>query len=130
MLVGEAAGQTKPITGGGINFGLRSAKILADTILRSSDEEEMFLRYEEGWRAALWHNIKVGLLARRLADVMVGDWWCETLVDVLADPGVRRTILDEVGFDTHQNLVRVFTKNFHRVVGKALLGFRHLAPKR
>lgn len=129
VLVGEAAGQTKPITGGGINFGLRSAKILAETILGSGGEEEMFVRYEERWRAALWSNIKVGLLARRLADLFVGDWWCETLVDILADQKIRKTILEEVGFDTHQNLLKVLTKNFGRVAARTLLGCQHLLRK-
>lgn len=62
FLVGDAAAQTKPFTGGGILYGMRCADIAADVL---SKDETNFSEYEEKWREELGREIALGKLIRR-----------------------------------------------------------------
>ena len=85
LLVGDAAGQVKPTTGGGIYYGLLSAQVAADTLeeaLRRNDFTATALaRYDRGWRAMLSAELKAGRRARwffeRLNDRQI-EWLFET----------------------------------------------------
>ncbi|MFW5922430.1 MAG: geranylgeranyl reductase family protein [Halodesulfurarchaeum sp.] len=62
VLLGDAAAQTKPFTGGGILYGLRAAEIAAETL----DPHEPDTRaYERAWRAELGTEIRLGKWLRR-----------------------------------------------------------------
>ncbi|MEM3019769.1 MAG: NAD(P)/FAD-dependent oxidoreductase [Candidatus Micrarchaeaceae archaeon] len=50
LLVGDAAGQTKATTGGGIVFGSGCASIAADSITRYINQGIPLSRYERAWR--------------------------------------------------------------------------------
>ena len=62
FLLGDAAGQTKPFTGGGILYGMRAADIAARAIdpERPSTVEE----YERAWRSELASDQRVGRAIR------------------------------------------------------------------
>ena len=62
FLVGDAAGQTKPFTGGGILYGMRAADVAARTIdpERPSTTEE----YERAWRSELGRDQTIGKAIR------------------------------------------------------------------
>ncbi|MCX5695031.1 MAG: NAD(P)/FAD-dependent oxidoreductase [Candidatus Omnitrophica bacterium] len=60
-LVGDAACQLKPLTYGGIYFGLKSAAILASSI-----KENRLKDYDALWKKELANEIKVGLRARAI----------------------------------------------------------------
>lgn len=70
LLIGDACGQNKPITGGGIMFSLRAAKHASETIQEAFVEEkfdEWFLfRYERKWKADYGAEIRRQLLFRRI----------------------------------------------------------------
>ncbi|MEM7813570.1 MAG: FAD-dependent monooxygenase [Candidatus Aenigmatarchaeota archaeon] len=71
ILVGDAAGQVKPLTGGGIVWGLRCADIAARAIEYAFDAKryDAFFwktEYEQRWRAAVGSELKRQLLARNL----------------------------------------------------------------
>ena len=57
FLVGDAAGQTKPFTGGGILYGMRSADVAAEKIDPENPDMEA---YEEAWRNELGRDIFLG----------------------------------------------------------------------
>lgn len=61
-LVGDAACQMKPLTYGGIYFGLRAAVILADCIKRDRLND-----YDARWKKELAFEIKIGLKFKELA---------------------------------------------------------------
>lgn len=61
MLVGDAAGQTKATTGGGIVFGCLCAKIAAECIIENKN-------YEKEWRARYGHQLKTHYYARKILD--------------------------------------------------------------
>ena len=58
FLVGDAAGQTKPFTGGGILYGMRAAEKAAENI--SVDQPSTLGLYEEAWREELLKDIRIG----------------------------------------------------------------------
>ncbi|MFB6170983.1 MAG: geranylgeranyl reductase family protein [Haloarculaceae archaeon] len=62
FLVGDAAGQTKPFTGGGILYGMRAADHAARTI--DPLEPATLGDYERAWRADLRSEIRLGRLVR------------------------------------------------------------------
>jgi geranylgeranyl reductase family protein len=62
ILLGDAAAQTKPFTGGGILYGLRAAEIAADTIDPRDPDPAA---YEDAWRAELGTEIRLGAWIRR-----------------------------------------------------------------
>ena len=63
FLVGDAAAQTKPFTGGGILYGMRAADVAADVIY--PQDPNTLARYEEGWREELTREIRLGHWIRR-----------------------------------------------------------------
>ncbi|MHC2994204.1 MAG: NAD(P)/FAD-dependent oxidoreductase [Candidatus Atribacteria bacterium] len=60
-VVGDAAGQVKPLTGGGIYYGLKSAEILAECI-----REGKLTEYDRRWKRRFGKEIKFGLRARKI----------------------------------------------------------------
>lgn len=60
-VVGDAACQIKPLTGGGIYYGLKSAEILAECIRENNLEE-----YDQRWKSKFGKEIRLGLWARKI----------------------------------------------------------------
>jgi digeranylgeranylglycerophospholipid reductase len=78
LLVGDAAGQVKPWSGGGVIYGLTCAKIASDTIKKAFKErdfsEEFLKQYETLWRKNIGKNIILGLMFREFyKDMDSGD---------------------------------------------------------
>jgi digeranylgeranylglycerophospholipid reductase len=63
VLIGDAAAQTKPFTGGGILYGMTAADHAAETI--NPDDPATLADYERAWRADLRREIRLGGLIRR-----------------------------------------------------------------
>ena len=62
FLVGDAAGQTKPFTGGGILYGMRAADVAAREI--DPDRPATLHRYEHAWREELGRDQTLGKAIR------------------------------------------------------------------
>jgi geranylgeranyl reductase family protein len=63
FLIGDAAGQTKPFTGGGILYGMTAADLAAGTI--DPTDPASLAAYERAWRAELARDIGIGRWVRR-----------------------------------------------------------------
>lgn len=63
FLIGDAAAQTKPFTGGGILYGMQSADHAAETI--DPEWPPTLASYETAWRSDLEREIQLGALIRR-----------------------------------------------------------------
>ncbi|MFC7069780.1 geranylgeranyl reductase family protein [Halobaculum lipolyticum] len=63
FLLGDAAAQTKPFTGGGILYGMRAADVAADVI--DPQDPNTLPSYETGWREELSKEIRFGHWIRR-----------------------------------------------------------------
>ena len=69
FLIGDAAAQTKPFTGGGILYGMTAADIAASTI--EPGDPSTLADYETAWRDELGRDQALGALVRRAYDFPV-----------------------------------------------------------
>ncbi len=103
LLVGDAAGQVKTTTGGGILFGLLGAQAAAETAdwaLRAGDFSAAGLaRYEQMWTAKLGTEQRVGQLLRKVQAVLT-DEDLELLFTLIRRAGIA-TLLSRLHFDWH-----------------------------
>jgi flavin-dependent dehydrogenase len=71
IAAGEAAGHIKTTTGGGIYYGLLSAEIVADVLIRAFRTKNFSSRslgeFERHWRSTFGNELMVGYFARKLA---------------------------------------------------------------
>lgn len=110
LVVGEAAGQVKPTTGGGVYYGLVCADMAADTLHQAFQAGEFsaarLASYEKKWRAKLEREIKIGYWAHRFYR-MLGNRQIEGLHNLISRNGMPQFIaeLDEFPFDWHSQLI-------------------------
>ncbi len=69
FLIGDAAAQTKPFTGGGILYGMTAADIAGRTI--DPADPKTLAAYEAAWRDELARDQSLGALVRRAYDLPV-----------------------------------------------------------
>ena len=114
LAVGDAAGQVKPTSGGGIYYGMLSAREAADTVSeafkRGSFTAKGLSIYEKRWRALLGFDLKVGTLFRRLFARMA-DRDIDDLFHALLADGLMARITEKVSFDWHRELVMFMLKH-------------------
>ncbi len=114
LAVGDAAGQVKPTSGGGIYYGMLSAREAADTVSeafrRGSFSAQGLSTYERRWRARLGFDLKVGTLFRRLFARMA-DADIDDLFHTLHADGLMARITEKVSFDWHRELVLFLLKH-------------------
>ena len=71
IAAGEAAGHIKTTTGGGIYYGLLSAELVAEVVLRAFRNKNFSARtlseFERYWRSTFGNELMVGYFARKLA---------------------------------------------------------------
>jgi len=108
LAVGEAAGQTKTTTGGGISYGLACADLAADAIRecfgRSSFGPADLAEYERRWKALLQKEILVGQYTRRMC-ARLSDGRIESLFQLARTDGIVPIIRDKADFDWHSGLI-------------------------
>jgi digeranylgeranylglycerophospholipid reductase len=124
ILVGDAAAQVKPLSGGGIYTGMRCAEIAArvlDAALKRNDLEEPSLaEYDRAWRSELGEEFRRALYLRRVFGRLT-DRDLDALIDALRSGGLHGTIVafGDIDFPTHvvrqllaesPSLVRLFPK--------------------
>ncbi len=69
-LIGDAAGQIKPISRGGVLLASRAARILAESVSRREDIERAFRRYESKWWRINGREIILGRSIRIYLDLL------------------------------------------------------------
>jgi len=122
LVVGEAAGQVKGTTGGGIYFALLSAHYAVEAIdhafARGSFSARTLARYERAWRAAMGEELWLGYVFRRLY-ARLRDEHVDALLALAAKNGLMDLIREKADFDWHRDLIVAMLKS--RSVQKVLL---------
>jgi geranylgeranyl reductase family protein len=125
LLVGDAAAQIKPITGGGVYYGMKCGKIAGETAARAclTGDITMLTDYERRWRKELGKEIAVGLKVHRLRGVM-SDKDLDTIVRTLLRSEISQQIRRAGDMDypallfrellANPSLVRVMARNLLR----------------
>ena len=99
LLAGDSACQTKPWSGGGITYGLLSAKAASDVISRAVEKDDfsarLFSEYETLWKKLLIRDIQAGLVFRDMYREMKEDDMAEMLKNMESLKGMA----DMIDFD-------------------------------
>jgi geranylgeranyl reductase family protein len=104
LSVGDAAGQVKMTTGGGVYYGLLAARlaseVLAEELARGRLGARHLARYEKLWQELLGPEQRAGQLLRRLAS-SVSDETLDGIFRAAERRGLSQYLLDLVDFDWH-----------------------------
>lgn len=113
LAVGDAAGLTKPTTGGGIFYSLLSGLLAAETLaeaLRHDHLGEKHLRvYEQRWQDRLGPHLRASVFLRRLFTRLTDAEW-KTLLQALASGEVREVIHRTARFNWHGDMIRALLR--------------------
>ncbi len=108
LAVGEAAGQTKTTTGGGISYGLACADLAAEVVRECFDRSDFgpasLAAYERRWKGLLQKEILVGQYTRRMC-ARLSDGRIESLFQLARTDGIVPIIRDQADFDRHSGLI-------------------------
>jgi len=112
MLVGDAAGHVKPLTGGGIYLGLSCARLAADTAasaLKGEPTAKALRGYEIAVKKKFDREFDFGMRARNLLKKLPDDA-LDSILELLAKPDVQSLVLKHADFDHHDALIGALLK--------------------
>jgi geranylgeranyl reductase family protein len=108
VAVGEAAAHVKTSTGGGIYFGLLSAEMAAQVLLRAFRKGDFSVHtlgeFERFWRAVFGLELWTGYLARKLA-ARLSDNLIERAFDRAKGIDLLSSLNGNLSFDWHQKAI-------------------------
>ena len=110
LVVGGAAGQVKPTTGGGIYFGLLCAEIVANNLHQALEANTLSARnlanYEREWKKKLGRELKIDRWARRFYE-RLSDRQIDKIFDIINSNGLDETLFKagDWSFDWHGEAV-------------------------
>jgi len=132
LVVGDAAGQVKPTSGGGIFYGSLCADIAAGILheaLESNDfSADNLSRYERLWRKKLGMELKTGYWARKFFERM-SDSQIDRLFRTISEHGIEEDLSQtkDLSFDWHgKALIRLL--RYRAITG--ILGIKKLLSQR
>lgn len=116
FLVGDAACQVKPLTYGGVYYGMRCAELLVDCISQGAGGE-----YDKRWRQRFNAEIQTGLKIRKIYRCLSQD----NIARIFNFLRKNTAVLEKFGdFENHSRTISLLFKNSRLPVflGKMLLG--------
>ena len=113
LTVGDAAGMTKPTTGGGIFYSLLSGLLAAEALTGALRRDRLaagdLRTYEDRWRARLGPHLQISTWVRGLF-ARLADEELETLLEALASEDVQGLIRHTARFNRHGELIRALLR--------------------
>ncbi len=128
LVIGDAAGQVKPTTGGGIYFGHLGAKIAAEVLDEALSIDtltaDQLSHYQKQCKAKMGKELSRGYWAR-WAYGKLSDRQIEGIFNVLGSDGMAESLLNsgDFSFDWHSNLILAVLRHSSAY---PLLKIRHL----
>ncbi|UCG91849.1 MAG: NAD(P)/FAD-dependent oxidoreductase [candidate division WOR-3 bacterium] len=117
LAVGEAAGQVKTTTGGGIFYGLLCSEIAVDKLSKTLKNGASLRDYELAWRSALISELDIGKHLRKFAS-QLSDGDIERLFNfVKKNRFWVQLLVPRINFDFHSNLIFFCMKSFGSLLG-------------
>jgi geranylgeranyl reductase family protein len=117
LLVGDAAGQVKPISGGGIYYGLLCADMAAGCLRSALVEDDLSARrlsaYQTSWRKLLGKEISTSHLAQKIYGSF-NDRWLERFFVMAEKRGLISGLAasEKLGFDWHSQVIMQAGRRF------------------
>lgn len=123
IVVGDAAGQVKPTTGGGIYYGLLCADIAVNTLQQALEKDDLSTKalasYERKWRRKLGQELRIDYYARKFYE-RLSDRHIDKIFDIISSNGIDEALLkaEDLSFDWHGKAVLRLMG--HGAISKAL----------
>lgn len=122
LAVGDAGGQNKPTTGGGIFYGLLCAEVAAHTVAATFCKrdfgEKTMGRYEQEWRKRLGREIESGSFFRSIVERLT-DKEFDDLFEIVRSDGILSKVTNKARFDWHRDVI--FLALRHPSMGRIFL---------
>lgn len=114
LVVGDAAGLTKPTTGGGIYYSLLSAELAASVagqaLAAQTYSAEFLAQYQHHWQTMLGSELRWGRWFRRHAERLT-DAQIDQAFQLAALEPVDRLIRERATFNWHAGLIQTLGRN-------------------
>ncbi len=123
IVIGDAAGQVKPTSGGGIYYGLLSADIAADTLHSALTDGDLsakrLARYERGWKKKLGRELTVGYWARKIFEKL-SEKQIDRIFEIVKSGNIDEAMLKapELSFDWHSKTIIRLVR--HQMVARTM----------
>lgn len=110
LVVGSAAGQVKPTTGGGVYYGMMCADIAADNLHRALESDNLtagsLASYDRQWKKALGQEIRLGHWGRTIFERLSDDR-IDKIFDIISSSGIDKSLLENsnIRFDSHGSVI-------------------------
>ena len=131
LVIGDAAGQVKPTTGGGVYFGHLGAQIAANVLDEALISDNLTAarlgRYQKQWKAKMGKELSHGYWARR-AYARLSDHQIEGIFNMLDSGSLARALINlrDFSFDWHSRLILA---SLRPSSAHPLLRIRHLLSR-
>ncbi|HEU0021641.1 MAG TPA: NAD(P)/FAD-dependent oxidoreductase [Dehalococcoidia bacterium] len=116
LVVGDAAGQVKPTTGGGIYYSLLASEIAVEVLGRSLLADDLsaaaLSEYQARWKNLLNYELEAGYSARRLFEFLT-DQQINSLIRQVTSNGLHQELINssESSFDWHSQVIGKIMRN-------------------
>lgn len=110
LVVGDAAGQVKTTTGGGIYYGLLCADIAANNLQSALEKDDLSMKrlanYQREWHKKLSQELKICYWARKLYQ-RLSDSQIDKIFDIMISKDIASELLEsnDLSFDWHGKLI-------------------------
>jgi geranylgeranyl reductase family protein len=133
IAVGDAAGQVKSTTGGGIYYGLVGADIAAATLHEALEDDDLSAKrlahYERGWQKRLGKELRTDYWFRKIFE-RLGNGTIDSLFDAVKSSGIDEAMLkaENLSFDWHRKAIMKLLKYqvVSRTIGKIKMPFKDI----
>ena len=111
LAVGDAAGQVKPFTGGGVYYALLGADIAADVLSEALARDDLsatsLAAYQRRWQHLLKREFRYGYAARRILE-RLNDGHLDRVFAIIKEKDIAARLADnpELSFDWHAAVIR------------------------
>lgn len=112
LLLGDAASQVKPTTGGGLIIGFECAKIAAETVKKALDngDHTLLREYESNYKKRFKGELKVQLEVQRIFESLTNDDLDQMFLK-LKEGNAEEMISKYGDMDTQSTLIKEMIKN-------------------
>ncbi|MEA1958279.1 MAG: NAD(P)/FAD-dependent oxidoreductase [Chloroflexota bacterium] len=110
IVLGDAAGQVKPTTGGGVYYGMLCAEMAADVLSQAFERgdvsKQSLAGYESIWKESIGGELRRGYIARRIYEKL-GNRAIDRLFDIAIKRGLQEKLArsNDISFDWHSRAV-------------------------
>jgi digeranylgeranylglycerophospholipid reductase len=130
IAVGEAAGQVKTTTGGGIHYGLIGASIAKEILVKAAKANDFSAKtlgeYECVWKSKMGDEIKNGIMVRDLASKITPQLVDNVFDFLKKNPSVKEELENRFTFDYHQDIIKSGVKFFLNKIPNKFFSFASL----